>query len=220
MAWRGVREILRGTFLARVGGMQVLRSALGALFLLGISGCFAAVGPTVGVDLATGRATLGVEASAATFTVAHSVALGSGAPLPSSAPPSGSTPPSASVPPASDYWRSRTYLLWEPALGIPISDINQAFGWISGGGSLGVRWESYDDAATRAHFTAGNWFAVGATLTGPQSSDCGASDTRPYVALVVGMRGGELYASPKVGVLQVPKICLFGPNDHLFEGDF
>ena len=197
--------------------MPVFRSMMCTLFFSALPCCFAAVGPTVGIDLPTGRATLGVEASAATFTVAQSVALGSGSPLrpPATRPPNPGTV-AATANPQSDskYWRARTYLLWEP--GLPLLVENRT--WVAAGASLGVRWEIDDDATNRARFTEGGWLGAAHAHSGQESSDCQASDTRPYLALVVGLRGQELYASPKMGVLEVPKLCLFGPGDHLFNG--
>lgn len=195
--------------------------ALGAC-LTSLSGCYAAVGPTVGIDLKSGRATVGVEASGLTFTVAHSVALGSKPAEPKTVQVHTVDPLSAarSVQTVgivqNEYWRSRTYLLWEPGIPIPAGNTDGAFRWGALGGSVGVSFDAYDDAPWRAKVAGGAWVGVGQALQGrPANAECRTRDVRPYLALIVGIRGSEVYLSPKLGVLEIPRICL----DSLFGDD-
>jgi hypothetical protein len=93
-------------------------------------------------------------------------------------------------------------------LGGAIGESSNAFSWLGGGGSLGVRLDRFDDAPLRAGFIAGGWASVGHAIEREQSSACDADDNRPYVVLVLGIRGTELYASPKVGLMHIPSFCL------------
>ncbi|MEO7034997.1 MAG: hypothetical protein ABI548_13895 [Polyangiaceae bacterium] len=193
--------------------MQFVPAALGLALLPSISGCFAAVGPTIGLDLPTGRATLGVEASAETFTVAHSVALGGQHSEPAERVPVNAREQTnartASSTASTKDWSTHTYLLWEPGLGAALGDNTASkFVWLGGGASVGVRLNRYADAPMDANLVAGAWASGGHALTNQESHECGASDTRPFVALVVGIRGSELYASPKLGVMHVPGLCI------------
>jgi hypothetical protein len=128
--------------------------------------------------------------SFATLTVAHSFAL------------SGSSR-STSDP---DFWTERTSFVWEPWLGKELSNTNGAFRFIGAGPTLGMRWDQLDDDSTRFGFAGGAWVSAGSMLQSDTSEGCG-EDVRPYAALIIGIRGEELYASPKVGLAQVPEIC-------------
>jgi len=179
-----------------------------------LNGCYAAVGPTIGVDLPTGRATLGVEGSAETFTLAHSVALGTrpvDATRRTEASEKAQTSGRART--ETEDWSSHTYLLWEPGFGGVVGDkggdrTEDKFDWLGGGASVGIRVNRYAQAPMDATVVAGAWTSAGHALSGRQSDVCGASDTRSFLALVVGIRGTELYASPKLGVMHVPGFCL------------
>lgn len=192
--------------------MQLLHAALGLALLPSLSGCFAAAGPTIGLDLPTGRATLGVEASAETFTIAHSVALGGHHSEPAKRAPPSAREQTHTLTPSNSAdtkdWSTHTYLLWEPGLGAPLGDNTAStFDWLGGGASVGIRLNRYGEAPMDANLVAGAWASGGHALSGQESRACGASDTRPFVALVVGVRGLELYASPKLGVMHVPGFC-------------
>ncbi|HKO47539.1 MAG TPA: hypothetical protein VJV79_07445 [Polyangiaceae bacterium] len=181
--------------------MQLQRvAALGLLPL--VSGCYASLGPTAGLDLKTGRATLGVEASGETITLAHSVALGTRS-IARAAP--ANTRDSA----GSKAWSTHTYLLWEPGFGGALSEKTEGrFVFLGSGASAGMRWNRYDGAPPDSDFVLGAWANAGQVLTAKGSRECGARDTRPFAALVVGIRGFELYASPKIGVMDLPGVCL------------
>ncbi|MET0790190.1 MAG: hypothetical protein ABW061_01600 [Polyangiaceae bacterium] len=170
------------------------------LLLTVLPGCYAAVGPTVGVDLPTGRATVGLEASAATLTVAQSFALGH-ARL--------ATP----QPVAPRRWTSRTSLLWEPGLGVPFDATNGSAGLIAAGGTLGLRVDRNDDASTVLGFSAGGWLGVSHLLNENKNLGC-KNEVSPYLGLVIGVRGSELYASPKAGIVQVPHFCFSLGDGH------
>ncbi len=163
------------------------------LFALAIScsGCYGTVGPTIGVATTTGRPTIGVEGSGATVTVAYSHALSGGG--------EGR---------ADERWKSRTYLLWEPGFGKALDSTGGAFKFVGGGLSLGARWQEPDQGdTTRVGFAGGAWLSGGSMLRGDTSTGCG-DDVRPYAVLVVGIRGEEFYAAPKVGLVQMPAICI------------
>jgi hypothetical protein len=165
-----------------------------------VSGCYASVGPTVGVDLKTGRATLGLEASGESFTLAHSVALGTHA----IARPATDTPSKAD----SKDWLTHTYLLWEPGFGGVLNETtSENFAFLGAGASVGMRMNRYDDKPLDTNFVMGAWTSAGSALSARASRECGAKDTRPFVAFVVGVRGFELYASPKIGVMDLPSFC-------------
>src|SRR3954468_21686795 len=100
--------------------LSVARHAAALLPVGLFCGCYAAVGPTVGIDLDTHRATVGVEASAVTLTVAQSFALGNALVEPLPVVASRPAPPSAAPKQKSRrpvHWTSRTSLLWEPGMG-------------------------------------------------------------------------------------------------------
>jgi hypothetical protein len=180
--------------------MQLPRAA--ALALLPIfSGCYGAVGPTVGLDLQTGRPTLGVEGSGETLTLAHSVALGTR--------PVVRAPTNTRANADPKDWSTHTYLLWEPGFGgVLDNETSGQFTWLGGGGSLGLRLNRYDEADSNVNLVVGAWLSGGRVLVNQGRHECGDSDTRPFAALVVGIRGFELYASPKIGVMHVPGFCL------------
>lgn len=179
-------------------------SEVGLALLASLPGCYAAAGPTIGLDLKTGRALVGAEASAESFTIAESIALGS--------------PPAALLPAAQGagersngqarsepVWRRRTHFLWEPGVMSGTSNRSFAFGAI--GGTVGLTLEHYDVAAMTLQPSAGMWIAAGQTLRAANNSDCSGDDVRPYALLVIGFRGGELYAAPKLGILNRPREC-------------
>ena len=156
-----------------------------------LPGCYAAVGPSIGVDTVTGRTTLGGELTGGSVTYAFSKAVHD-------------TPKTTRK-----SWRHRHYLLWEPSIGTAPGDSNSrafAFGGI--GASLGMRWERLEDDTLAYGFAGGAFLAGGRMLTGGPSG-CG-DDNRPYVAGVLGFRGSELYFAPKLGVAHLPKICFSG----------
>lgn len=192
--------------------MQLSYALLGVALLPSVGGCYAAVGPTIGLDLPTGRATLGVEGSAETLTVAHSVALGGQRSEPAKRAHRDvqqRTNARSASNTTNEDWSTHTYLLWEPGLGAALGDDTEGkFGWLGGGGSVGIRLNRYEGAPMDANLVAGAWASAGRALSNQESRECGASDTRPFAALVIGVRGFELYASPKVGVMQMPGFCL------------
>jgi hypothetical protein len=166
--------------------------------LLGLacSGCYAGVGPTLGT--AGGSPTLGWEASAATVTVGQSFATDSEPTLAHAAKPH-------------DYaFVRRTYLLWEPRIGIaPRADRDDAFSFGGGGASIGMRWDRVAGATgdARSHFGAlGGAFFGGGRVFEYGASRCDTS-LQPYVSLAIGVRGGEIYLAPKGGVVGVPHFC-------------
>jgi hypothetical protein len=179
---------------------------------------------------------LGVEGSAETFTVAHSVALGSAAvkPVgtaanarePKSAPQRADGPANASarastsgpqrpdVPTStsgrarSEAWSTHTYLLWEPGFGSALENRTDGkFNWLGGGVSAGVRVNRYPGAPMDADLVAGAWASGGRVLSPRGSGSCGSDDARPFAGLVIGVRGYEVYASPKIGFMYVPSFC-------------
>ena len=106
-------------------------------------------------------------------------------------------------------WSTHTYLLWEPGFGgVLDNETSGQFTWLGGGGSLGLRLNRYDEADSNVNLVVGAWLSGGRVLVNQGSHECGDSDTRPFAALVVGIRGFELYASPKIGVMHVPGFCL------------
>lgn len=111
-------------------------------------------------------------------------------------------------------WSTHTYLLWEPGFGGALDDQTDGkFNWLGGGLSAGLRVNRYTDAPMDADLVAGAWASGGHALSERTKPDCGAGDTRPFVAFVVGIRGYELYVSPKVGVMHAPAFCLNIFND-------
>jgi hypothetical protein len=159
---------------------------------LSLSGCYAGIGPTVGILTSSGTPTLGWEASGFTAAIGQSYAVRRASERP---------------------WRVRTYVAWEPRVGIPTRDLSNdnsgAFGFAGLGGTLGARWEVVDDAAPppRPHFLGGVWLGGGYAfpVTGQQS--CGGA-WRPYLSLAIGFRADEVYLSPKFGAIDNPGFCL------------
>jgi hypothetical protein len=136
--------------------------APGIVSALLLSGCYAGIGPTVGIVTSSGTPTLGWELSGFTAAIGQSYAVRRASERP---------------------WRVRTYVAWEPRIGRPTRDLNdssEAFGFAGLGGTLGARWEIVDDAAPppRAQFLGGVWLGGGYAfpLTGAQS--CGVSGGR------------------------------------------
>lgn len=169
-------------------------SLLAVVGLFG-QGCYAAVGPSIGVDTKTGRTTLGGELSGATVTYAFSKVVTE----------SEKTTPKS--------WRHRHYVLWEPQLGAIPDESSRAFAFGGIGGSLGLRLEELEDD-TFAYGFAGGMFVAGGRMLKGGTSGC-ADDNRPYVSAVFGLRGSELYFAPKFGFAHLPKICF---SSGLWEG--
>jgi len=96
--------------------------------LFGCQGCYAGLGPTLGV--AGGSPTVGWEVSAATATVGQSFATDDERQLASRA-PAGKT-----------SFVRRTYLLWEPRFGRTMGgNTAHAFDFAGVGVSAGMRWD-------------------------------------------------------------------------------
>lgn len=169
------------------------KAVIACVAALGSSGCYGALGPTIGVALDSGRATAGFELSAATLTVAHSFAL--------KAP--------SNPEPGSHAWRHRTSIVWEPGIGSVVGDSEKAFQFVGVGPTLGMRWDGLDDGSTDFGFSGGVWVSGGTALS---DGNQGCSDeVRPYAALILGIRGEELYLSPKAGIVDVPRFCFSLP---------
>ena len=175
----GARNYLRG--LARAAG-------LGSALLL--SNCYGAIGPSVSF-VRNGPVALGWELSGVTATVGSSYALGTAGERP---------------------WKSRTFVAWEPRVGLPTRHLDGSdtggFAFLGLGGTLGARWDVIDGATTppRAQFLGGTWVGGGYAFPTSQS---GCDDAiHPYLSLAFGMRGDEVYLTPKVGVLDVPNFCI------------
>jgi hypothetical protein len=105
-----------------------------------------------------------------------------------------------------DLWAQRTYLVWEPGIGRTLSN-REPFQFVGAGPTVGMRWSQVGADSTHFGFADGAWVSAGAALVGPPKQ-CQSEDMRPYAALIVGIRGGELYVSPKIGVVSVPHFCL------------
>ena len=166
------------------------KAVVACVAALASSGCYGALGPTIGVALDNGRATAGFELSAATLTVAHSFAF-----------KRPSTPD-----PGSRAWRHRTSILWEPSIGTVVGDSKKAFQFVGMGPTLGMRWDGLDDGSSDFGFSGGVWVSGGTALS---RGEQGCSDeVRPYATLILGIRGDELYLSPKVGIVDVPRFCI------------
>ena len=160
------------------------------------SGCYGAVGPSIGYPLATNRPTLGWELSAATFAVGQSYLVG--------------RPRTPAYEGRDSAWRRRTYFVWEPRIGpLPWGDNDQSGLRFAGSGlTIGARIDRpAADGEDRVGWVSGVWAGGGYAF--PRSTPAGCDDdTRPYVSIAFGVRGNELYFTPKVGVMQVPKICV------------
>jgi hypothetical protein len=159
---------------------SVLR--LGFALLL-LPGCYAAIGPQIGLVLPEGRPTVGWELSAASFSVgqvvaAHGTRADDGSP----------------------GWTRRTYVAWEPRFGV---DTNRASVFVGGGGTLGMRWDRCDDLRLASgSFLGGLW--GGAVVPFDPHTDYLSGHTIPYFSIALGWRGDEIYLAPKLGVLQEP----------------
>jgi hypothetical protein len=161
-------------------------------------GCYAAAGPSIGLDTTTGRTTLGAELTGATVTYGFSKAVTD-------------TPRTTRK-----SFRHRHYLLWEPSIGTAPGDTSRrayAFGGL--GASLGMRWERLEDETLAYGFAGGAFVAAGHMLKGAPRGNC-ADDNRPYVTAVFGLRGSELYFAPKLGFVHLPEICI---NTSLWEAE-
>jgi hypothetical protein len=156
-----------------------------------LSGCYAGIGPTVGIVTSSGTPTVGWELSGFTAAVGQSYAVQRASERP---------------------WRVRTYVAWEPRVGRPTRDLSgissEAFGFAGLGGTLGAHWETVDDAAAppRAHFLGGVWLGGGYAF--PVNAPSCGGNWRPYLSLAIGFRADEIYFSPKFGALEIPGFCL------------
>jgi hypothetical protein len=53
----------------------------------------------------------------------------------------------------------------------------------------------------------GIWTGGGYAFAGEPSADC-SDDVRAFVSFAVGMRGEEVYFTPKLGVVSIPAFCI------------
>jgi hypothetical protein len=151
-----------------------------------LSGCYAGVGPTVGVVVPSGTPTLGWEASAASFTVAQSYAT--------------RPPPER---PGRPTWTSRTYVLWEPRVGAQVTDDKRFY--LGGGASVGVQWtHARSLPEPDFHMQGGGWAGGVFAISSEESLDSCARNDRAYVSLALGVRGDEISLTPKVGWMTLP----------------
>jgi hypothetical protein len=155
-----------------------------------VSSCYGAIGPSVGF-VRNGPVTLGWELSGVTATVGSSYALGTAGERP---------------------WRTRTFVAWEPRVGLPTRNLDGSvaggFPFLGLGGTIGAHWDTVDGATAppKAQFLGGTWVGGGYAFPISQS---GCDDAiHPYVSFAFGMRGDEVYLTPKVGVLDVPTVCI------------
>jgi hypothetical protein len=159
---------------------------------LSLSGCYAGIGPTVGIATSNGTPTVGWEVSGFTAGIGQSYAVRRATERPS---------------------RIRTYVAWEPRIGLPtreLSGINSdAFGFAGLGGTLGAHWDLIDDKAPppRTQFLGGIWLGGGYAFPETGSQSC-SGGWRPYLSLAIGFRTDEVYFAPKFGVIDSPGICL------------
>jgi len=116
-------------------------------------------------------------------------------------------------------WDQRTYLLWEPRFGSFAG--KDALGFFAGlpdtsgfgmwgvGVSLGVRWDRGEslNGAPDVGFLGGVWGGGGYLFPRRGGAECG-NDRRAYISAALGLRGGEIYFTPKLGVMEVPEFCL------------
>ena len=152
-----------------------------------IPGCYAAVGPSIGIVLPQGRPTFGWELSAVTGEVGQVFA--------SSGPPVDGRP----------AWTRRTFLVWEPRMGATIG----SSGILAGGGlTFGASWDRSQDSSARAggEFLFGFW--GGAVVPYDRHTNYLSGQTMPYLSISLGVRGDELYLAPMVGVLQEPTLTI------------
>jgi hypothetical protein len=176
------------------------------LFSLILPACFAAVGPSVGIRLSDASPTIGWEVSAATIAGGQVYALRGDRPQP--AVPAGSSSSQSS---SQSRWVRRTFLVWEPRLGHTVP--GSASVLIGGGGTVGAKW---DDSAAAGkgggQFLGGAWAGVAIPIE-PRRFDLeGRTDV--YVSIAVGIRGDELYLTPKVGVFQEPEVTISAGDFH------
>jgi hypothetical protein len=163
-------------------------------------GCYAAVGPSIGYVPAAHRMTMGWELSAATFATGQSYAVGGSAPLEATS--------------GSGRWARRTYLVWEPRFGFLPGLVGErqgssAFATAGAGATLGARWDAApsESGPGRAAMLGGVWGGGAYVLSGSDQAVCD-EDWRTTFSLALGFRGGEFYLTPKVGVLNVPEVCI------------
>lgn len=117
-------------------------------------------------------------------------------------------------------WDQRTYVVWEPGILIPVAG-NAPDSWMlmaGGGFSLGGRWDVREvesdegEVHTVVDPAATGGFWVGGNESVPQApSGCGGFQPRFSGSLSIGVRGDEIYVTPKLGVFLWPQgICLDG----------
>jgi hypothetical protein len=170
-----------------MGGETKNRGFLLGVALVLLPGCYAAIGPSVGIVVPSGRPTIGWEVSAVSGAVGQVFAAGG---------------PATDGHPA---WTRRTYLVWEPRLGGVPGDSSILVG---GGATFGARWDRSDgsSAPPRAAFISGIW--GGAVVPFDRPTDYLSGRTLPYFSIALGVRGDEIYLAPKVGILQEPSFTL------------
>jgi hypothetical protein len=155
--------------------------------LLLLSGCFAAAGPSFGLVLPEGRPTIGWELSAATVSVGQVFA--SDGPVKEGRPP----------------WVQRTFLAWEPRVGRTAGSTSILCG---GGATLGASWDRTADQAAAPGATGLFGFWGGAAVPYDRQTDWFSGRTDVYFSVALGLRGDELYLTPKVGVLREPQLTI------------
>jgi hypothetical protein len=156
-----------------------------------------------------GHPTLGWEATALSVSTGQSFRMDRRAP---SGDP-GSTEARLERP-----WDRRAYVVWEPGYAAFVGPNSTDAPWllVGGGFSAGRRWDVREvesaDGEVRdvvdAAGIAGFW--AGANDSVPmESPGCGGFQPHMYGSVSIGVRGNEIYVTPKLGVFLAPRgICL------------
>jgi hypothetical protein len=154
--------------------------------------------------------TIGWELSAASFAAGQSYSVGARA----VGPCAGGASAPAEAASGSGRWIQRTYLVWEPRFGVlPGFNLedpgSSSFVTAGVGATIGARWDRAADAAVpgQAAWLLGGWGGGAYVLSGSAHAACN-EDLRATLSLALGLRGGEWYMTPKVGLLNVPEICI------------
>jgi hypothetical protein len=156
-------------------------TAAGLISTLGAPGCYAGAGPTVGVTFA-GRPTIGWEVGGATLALGQSYEAGHAIS-------------------AEEERGDRTYLAWEPRYGLGhYAEASDALTIYGAGLTLGARMDRLEG---RPAFGAIGGFWGGATYVFDDDRRKCAGGVQVYTSFALGMRGEEVYAAPKVGVIDV-----------------
>jgi hypothetical protein len=166
-----------------------MKSAIAAMSVLSCYGCLA-IGPSVGITVPKGQLTAGWEVAGFSFAYGQSFAT--------RLRETQSVGPNAR---RDSTWIRRSYFVWEPRIGRFSHEISESgSSFLGGGTTIGMRWDRSGDLdkSTESGAVGGVW--VGGGYAFPSGAGDTCDDVRPYVSIALGLRGNEIYLTPKAGI--------------------